>query len=229
MDIPRRAIQVIPGASKKGYRQNWRRAKRSCRTYNSNRTTYQDARPMSNTSTRAPMRYALINGERISAKIILQSETYTGHLIYHGWRPLGHDLPYSDPRSMWYWLKLSCAYCGTKWQSGFGLESDHIVPRSRGGANEAWNRAPICGPCNRSKGAQLGCVTRDGRTGYYWDGTPGHSSTDPRPRPSGARDIKPNEELLPRKKLKGKATSKGPFAGILMRREAQPNLEFHIE
>ncbi|WP_099512381.1 HNH endonuclease signature motif containing protein [Microvirga ossetica] len=130
---------------------------------------------------------------------------------------------------MWYWLKLSCAYCGTKWQSDFGLESDHIVPRARGGANGPWNRAPICTPCNRSKGAQLGCVTLDGRTGYYWDGTPGHNSTDPRPRPSGARDIKPNEKFLPRKKLKGKATSKGPFAGILMRREEQPNLEFHIE
>ncbi|MBD2749620.1 hypothetical protein IC232_23360 [Microvirga sp. BT688] len=32
-----------------------------------------------------------------------------------------------------------------------------MVPKARGGANGDWNRASICGPCNRLKGAQLGC------------------------------------------------------------------------
>src|SRR6478735_8581849 len=98
---------------------------------------------MDNASKRVPIRYALIEGERISAKLILQSETYTGIMIWQGWRPLGHDLPPSDPRSMWHYQKLSCAYCGAKWRTDFGLESDHIVPRARGGANGPWNRAPI--------------------------------------------------------------------------------------
>ena len=44
-----------------------------------------------------------------------------------------------------------CAYCGTK----DDIEMDHIIPLARGGTNTADNIQPLCGPCNRSKGAKL--------------------------------------------------------------------------
>jgi hypothetical protein len=42
----------------------------------------------------------------------------------------------------------------------------------------------------------------------------------PGSRPSGVRDIKPTEELLPRKKRKETLKSKGPFARILIKQGA---------
>ncbi len=44
-----------------------------------------------------------------------------------------------------------CKYCGA---TGVPLQLDHVVPRSRGGADEAENLAPACKPCNSSKGAR---------------------------------------------------------------------------
>lgn len=40
-----------------------------------------------------------------------------------------------------------CVYCG----SAAPLEVDHIIPKSRGGADAFDNYAPACGPCNRRK------------------------------------------------------------------------------
>jgi len=45
-----------------------------------------------------------------------------------------------------------CAYCGAV---GVPLEMDHIVPRSRGGADHPDNLTPACKPCNTSKGAKM--------------------------------------------------------------------------
>ena len=42
----------------------------------------------------------------------------------------------------------SCAYCGAQG----GLQQDHVVPVSKGGAYTRKNILPACGSCNSSKG-----------------------------------------------------------------------------
>ena len=44
-----------------------------------------------------------------------------------------------------------CAYCG----AGGELSRDHVVPRSRGGPDNATNIVMACRPCNSSKGGML--------------------------------------------------------------------------
>ena len=44
-----------------------------------------------------------------------------------------------------------CAYCGTQ---GIPLQLEHIVPKSRGGSDQASNLTLACEPCNRRKGTQ---------------------------------------------------------------------------
>lgn len=44
-----------------------------------------------------------------------------------------------------------CAYCGKPGK----LHRDHVVPRSRGGPDNATNIVTACQPCNSSKGDQL--------------------------------------------------------------------------
>jgi len=43
--------------------------------------------------------------------------------------------------------KKLCHYC----QERPGVTRDHIVPRARGGSNEAWNIVPACVKCNSAK------------------------------------------------------------------------------
>lgn len=45
-------------------------------------------------------------------------------------------------------FNYECAYCGCK----EGLEQEHMIPVSRGGAYEVGNIVPACGRCNKSKG-----------------------------------------------------------------------------
>jgi uncharacterized protein YdaU (DUF1376 family) len=44
-----------------------------------------------------------------------------------------------------------CAYCGSM---GVNLQLDHVIPRSRGGADDPSNLSACCKPCNTSKGAK---------------------------------------------------------------------------
>lgn len=44
-----------------------------------------------------------------------------------------------------------CWYCGC---DGVDLTLDHVMPRSRGGADDPENLVPACRPCNSSKGAR---------------------------------------------------------------------------
>jgi len=59
---------------------------------------------------------------------------------------------------------LICHYCpapATTW--------DHIVPRSKGGADGRRNLTPACGPCNVAKGADLPtCLCRRCRRALLW-------------------------------------------------------------
>jgi hypothetical protein len=147
-----------------------------------------------NKSRNSTPRYAIIN-KRVPAERIFKNRIYTGHEIWEGlgegW-PIGRDLPPSYPGSIWR-DALRCAYCNIEWNPDGTFQSDHIVPKARGGADGDWNRAPICTPCNAKKGAKLWQETLDGRRGYFWDGTPGHSEMNPGPRPLRARDHKPVE------------------------------------
>lgn len=68
--------------------------------------------------------------------------------------------------------------------------NDHIVPRRKGGANGGHNLALACRACNRNKWHDLGWRTLDGRTGFFWDGTPGDTMIA-RPRPPRARECDP--------------------------------------
>jgi 5-methylcytosine-specific restriction endonuclease McrA len=55
------------------------------------------------------------------------------------------------------WALLKAAYGNKCWRCGSTerLTEDHIVPLSRGGTNDIDNIAPLCGPCNSSKGARI--------------------------------------------------------------------------
>lgn len=69
-----------------------------------------------------------------------------------------HFLDLKPSRQTWQTLRdfvfrrddYTCQYCG---QRGGKLECDHVVPVSRGGANDVANLATACKACNRSKAA----------------------------------------------------------------------------
>jgi hypothetical protein len=45
----------------------------------------------------------------------------------------------------------ACRYCGAK-APFVELHVDHVIPRSRGGCDEAWNLTAACVRCNMAKG-----------------------------------------------------------------------------
>lgn len=46
----------------------------------------------------------------------------------------------------------TCVYCGA---SNISLQLDHVVPKSKGGADTPENLVAACKPCNTSKGSKL--------------------------------------------------------------------------
>lgn len=46
----------------------------------------------------------------------------------------------------------ACTYCGLPFE-----HTDHVLPSSRGGPDEAWNLVPACADCNLSKSARTPC------------------------------------------------------------------------
>lgn len=49
--------------------------------------------------------------------------------------------------------QFCCVTCGLEEHGGW--HADHIIPRSKGGADTEENMQAICGPCNSRKGAKL--------------------------------------------------------------------------
>ena len=45
-------------------------------------------------------------------------------------------------------------WCGGTFSAN-ELEVDHVEPKSKGGADEIWNRTLLCGPCNKKKSDKL--------------------------------------------------------------------------
>lgn len=88
-------------------------------------------------------------------------------------------------------LFTTCSYCQDR-IAPEDVTFDHIVPRAMGGAHAIWNLTPACQPCNFTKGDSLGWRTFDGRTGFFWDGRPGHVGS-PLPRKPHGRlnDVPP--------------------------------------
>lgn len=57
-----------------------------------------------------------------------------------------------------------CAYCGaTAEQTGWGLEYDHVVPKSAGGSDGPENRVWSCHPCNQAKSGRVFLSVDDAR------------------------------------------------------------------
>jgi hypothetical protein len=46
---------------------------------------------------------------------------------------------------------MFCCYCGRRFSFSAKLTSDHLIPRSKGGVNNAHNKRNCCSNCNASK------------------------------------------------------------------------------
>lgn len=49
---------------------------------------------------------------------------------------------------------MTCSWCGNALSDG-PIETDHIIPRSRGGPDKPWNRQTLHKRCNQLKGRKL--------------------------------------------------------------------------
>lgn len=56
------------------------------------------------------------------------------------------------------WYK--CVHCGKSFRKG-DIDIDHIVPKSKGGTNDASNLQCLCVHCNRSKGNKIDNTKKD--------------------------------------------------------------------
>lgn len=69
------------------------------------------------------------------------------------------------PKALRLWVEAvgeRCEYCQTsEWISGIALEIDHIIPRSKSGANAQTNVCRACSSCNTNKGDKTEAVDPD--------------------------------------------------------------------
>lgn len=56
--------------------------------------------------------------------------------------------------------KYRCVRCG-KWYPKSKIDVDHIIPKSKGGSDKAFNLQAMCQHCNRSKGAKTNNTVGD--------------------------------------------------------------------
>lgn len=70
-------------------------------------------------------------------------------------RMLRHELPLGHDNQLLYKRdRFTCAYCGECYKSA-QLSRDHIVPRSKGGADTWMNCVTACRVCNQAKGDRM--------------------------------------------------------------------------
>lgn len=76
---------------------------------------------------------------------------------------MSHEAKHWDHRCKWLWDKTQghCAYCGWAFRSPAEMTTDHVVPRSRGGAHTRDNMMPCCASCNATKGKRSLRYLRD--------------------------------------------------------------------
>lgn len=73
----------------------------------------------------------------------------------HGFNPQRHARVGISNRTLFGRDRNLCAYCGRHFVNFRDLSRDHIVPRSRGGANIWQNIVTSCRTCNAKKGDRL--------------------------------------------------------------------------
>lgn len=56
--------------------------------------------------------------------------------------------------------KYRCVRCGG-WFPKSEIDVDHIIPKSKGGSDKAFNLQAMCKHCNRSKGAKINNTVGD--------------------------------------------------------------------
>jgi 5-methylcytosine-specific restriction endonuclease McrA len=69
----------------------------------------------------------------------------------HGFNPQKHSKVTLTNRTLFGRDRMTCAYCGTVHTSSTKLSRDHILPRSRGGADTWMNVVTACRSCNSKK------------------------------------------------------------------------------
>lgn len=73
----------------------------------------------------------------------------------HGFNIKKHTKVGISNRTLFGRDRMICAYCGDRFFNFKDLSRDHIVPRSRGGANTYQNLVTSCRRCNAKKGNRL--------------------------------------------------------------------------
>ena len=69
----------------------------------------------------------------------------------HGFNPHKHATVALSNRTLFGRDRNTCAYCGKHFVNFYHLSRDHIMPRSRGGANTWMNVVTACKSCNSKK------------------------------------------------------------------------------
>ena len=103
---------------------------------------------------RFALRYAGVGASRV--RVHVEVCAFDAHAVLH---PEVHGAGYQrgplfEANLRGYVLrrdKAWCRYCGAK---DVPLQMDHVVAKSRGGADGPWNRMPACAECNTEKGSQ---------------------------------------------------------------------------
>ena len=90
----------------------------------------------------------------------------------HGFNPQKHAMVALSNKTLFGRDRNVCAYCGTHFVNFSRLSRDHIVPRSRGGANTWMNVVTACRPCNANKGSKT--LKEAGMELVYVPYTPNH-------------------------------------------------------
>lgn len=93
----------------------------------------------------------------------------------------------------------TCHYCGAR-APDVVMTRDHIVPRAKGGANQAWNVVDACEPCNVAKGQGMPkchCETCERAVARWRMGERGlPRAATARQRPIPADDVPPELKCL---------------------------------